>query len=275
MSYLSCILSGLVQGFTEFLPISSSGHLCILDGISGEAADFTFDVLLHLATLAAVLIVYRRDIASLTKAGFTLSSKLIRRAWKTEPLTQNERLAVNLILATLPMAFAVILDDRAEALFSDVRFVGAMLIVNAAVLLLCDRVRFRFPRSADKLTAARSLCIGCFQLCAVVPGLSRSGMTVTGGRCMGLDRENAVRMSFLMSIPVILCANLAEAADFITAPEMLPYDVLLPYLAGMACAFVSGLLSIRLLRYIAGEKHSFRIFSIYCALLGIITLLFA
>ena len=273
MSYFSAVISGLIQGLTEFLPVSSSGHLSIFHGITGEA-DFTFDVLLHLATLAAVFIVYRRDISSLVRAFFTLSQRILLRKVKTEKLTADERVLVSVMLATLPMALAVFISDRAEAMFSDVRTVGAMLILNAAVLLMSDRVRRRYTRTADRLTSARSLCIGCFQLCAVVPGLSRSGMTVTGGLCMGLDRESAVRMSFIMSIPVIICANLSEVLDIVASPVHLTAAEALPYLVGVLCAFVSGLLSMKLLTFIAREKNSFRIFSLYCAVVGLLAVIF-
>jgi len=262
-------MSGLIQGFTEFLPVSSSGHLCLFQNIfafdgGGESA-FTFDVMLHLATLAAVFIVYRSDIYLLMRSVFSLVSKVMGGRIGRDGLDGGERYALSVICATLPMAAAVVIGDFTEALYSDVRFVGCALMLNALVLFVSDRIAYRRRSSSHELKPLASFGVGCFQLCAVIPGLSRSGMTVTGGLTMGLDRESAVRFSFIMSIPVILCANLFEIPDLIATP--IPSCDILPIVCGMAAAFVSGICSMKLLAFVA-RRASFRGFAVYCAAVG-------
>jgi len=276
MSNLFAIVSGLVQGLTEFLPVSSSGHLTILRGFFGldfEALDgLTFEVMLHLATLAAVVIVYHGDVFTLVCSFFSLVKKLLCRRL-SDGLSDGEKFVVRLLLATLPMVLLLPVKDRVEVLYSGVRLTGVMLILNAVMLFLSDRAAKRNYGRLEDMKPKNALAVGFFQLTAALfPGLSRSGTTVTGGLTQGLDRENAVRFSFIMSIPAILGANITELPGLFASP--IPSSDVMPLMLGMAAAFLSGLFAIGLLRYIA-KRSSFRPFSYYCAALGLIVLIFA
>jgi len=276
MSCLFAIVSGLVQGLTEFLPVSSSGHLTILRGFFGldlEAYEgLTFEVMLHLATLAAVVIVYRNDVFTLVRSFFSLVKKLLCRRISSG-LSDGEKFVVHVLLATLPMVLLLPVKDRVEVLYSGVRLTGVMLIVNAALLFFSDRAAKRGFGKLEDMKPQNAIAVGFFQLTAALfPGLSRSGTTVTGGLIQGLDRESAVRFSFIMSIPAILGANVTELPELVSSP--IPSSELLPIVLGMTAAFLSGLLAIGLLRYIA-KRSSFRPFSYYCAALGCIVLIFA
>ncbi len=265
--YLYAILSGIVQGLCEFLPISSSGHLAIVGhyfGGKSSVGGFTFGVMLHLSTLLAVVIVCRRDVIELVTAFFSLIKKLLSGRLK-DGLTSSERYVVCVVVATLPMALAILVDDRVEALFSDVRFIGATLIANAAILALSDIAARRADRRLEKMTPLDALVVGLVQLVAVIPGLSRSGTTVTGGLIRRIERRSAMRFSFIMSIPTILGACVFELPEVLTTP--IPQGELLPIALGMVAALVSGIAAIKFFGFVA-EKNNFKIFSLYCAVLG-------
>ena len=271
MSILEAFISGIVQGACEFLPVSSSGHLSLIHsafGFDAGAGNVAFDVLLHLGTLAAVLIVYRRDVARLAHGLMSAAAKAIRGEFKWSAAEQNEKLALLVALATIPLAAAALIKDKVETLAAYPRFVGAVLVLNGVMLILGGLIRSRGKRCAE-LGAPAAIGIGLFQLIACVPGLSRSGSTITGGRVFGLETEEAVRFSFIMSIPAILGANVFGAADLIkerAAIEILTCAV------GMLTAAVVGFAAIKLIGSIARKKN-FNIFGIYCVAVGLIALL--
>jgi len=222
MSIVSAVILGIIQGLTEFLPVSSSGHLALAHHLFpalAPAEALTFDVLLHLATLAAVMLVYARDIAALLPAAFRLIGKLCRHRFSFSALDAEERMVLCLLLATLPMALALPFDTAIEALASHTKAVGLLLMANGLFLGLTDR--FAAQRN-EALTPTRALTVGFCQLCAILPGLSRSGATVSGGRLCGFSREEAVRFSFLLSIPAILGANLMRLPTLVTEPPFRP-----------------------------------------------------
>jgi len=281
MSVFEAVLYGILQGLTEFLPVSSSGHLAILEhflGLNGPvlqdpAANFlTVEILLHLATLTAVFLVYFREICSLLPAAGWLISRLFVRRLRGNPLTEGERMVLYLLIATLPMAAAALLKDRLAWLYADVRVVGMLLLVNGCLLRLADR-----PRKAGKLSLARStpadaLMVGMAQVFAVLPGLSRSGCTITAAMTRGFSREFAVKFSFLLSIPAILGANLAQLPGLLASP--IPMDQRPALLAGMLAAFLSGIAAMKLLHWIS-RRATFRLFGWYCWLAGTLTVLAA
>ena len=267
MSNLQAFLYGLLQGIAEFLPISSSGHLALAHNFFGaaEADNFAFDILLHLATLFAVLIMFRREVLCVIRGFFSLLHKLFTgRLWgqkKTE-LNFNERLFLMLCLATLPLIPIALLSDRVGAIGKYSWLIGLLLIFNGGMLWLSDRL------TAGKLTLEhagwlRPLLVGCVQIFGVLPGISRSGSTITGGRFCHLTREDAVRFSFLMSIPAILGACVLDLPDFFADGV----DIA-PCLIGSLTAFAVGLGAIRLLQFFSRRK-GFTVFSVYSVLIGI------
>jgi len=274
LSIVSAILYGIIQGLTEFLPVSSSGHLAIAHGIFGAAnldADyFTFDILLHLATLVAVLIVYHKDIFPLIPAFFRLIGKVFRGKLRLSEYDEHEKMLVYLIIATLPLVAAVFLNDKVEALGQYVKIVGGILIVNGVVLFLSDRIG-KGNKALPDVKPKNALAVGLCQLCAILPGLSRSGSTITGGRLCGFTREFAVKFSFILSIPAILGANIFKIPDIIENP--VPASELPAYGLGMLAAAVTGVLAMKLLAYVS-KKSNFRIFSIYCVVVGIAAVIF-
>lgn len=268
MTFFKAILLGAVQGLTEFLPISSSGHLAIMHGIFGEdGANLSLDVMLHCATLFAVAIVYYKEIFALVPAFFKMLGKLL--CGKAGRMSGDERLALGLSVATLPLVFAVFVSDLAESAAKDLRLVGILLMINGFVLLLGDKIGKK-KKSAREINPAQALCIGGCQLLAVFPGLSRSGMTVSGGLAVGLEREEAVKFSFLLSIPAILGAALKSVTDI--GDTVAAENELLYLIAAMISAAIFGIASLKFIKYLA-KKKNFGIFAYYCMAAGAATVI--
>lgn len=274
MNLLSAALYGLIQGLAEFLPISSSGHLAIAHGVLGganiEADYFTFDILLHLATLIAVFIVYAKDIFPLIPAFFRMMGKLFKGKFRLKDLDEKEKMVLFVIIATIPLVIAVFINDKIEMLSSYPKIIGGILILNGLMLFLSDLI----PKSDKDLgtaTPKNALIVGICQLCAIVPGLSRSGSTITGGRLCGFSREFAVKFSFILSIPAIIGANIFNIPDVIRDP--VPSSHIPAYALGMLVAAVTGIIAMKLLHYIS-KKSNFKIFSVYCIAVGILTIIF-
>lgn len=270
MGIIEAAVYGLIQGIAEFLPISSSGHLALAQNLFGtENIDsdtyLAFNVLLHLATLLAVCIVYRSDILKLIKGFFTLAAKLFTGRIK-QGLDFGEKLFVMLVVATLPLVPAALLGaDESVGFISSVSWViGVLLIINGAVLWISDRL----SRGAVILEGSRipkALIPGLTQVIGLLPGISRSGITITGGLLAGFKREDAVRLSFLMSIPAILGSCVLELPEFFASG--LPAGTAPAFLTGAAVAAVSGFFAIKLLQYLA-KNRGFAVFSVYCITIG-------
>ena len=271
MSLLHSILLGLVQGVAEFLPISSSGHLAIVEQILGvkgaaEVPGF-FDVLLHLGTLAAVFVAYWPEIWEMIQEFFRGISDLIHGTTPT-PVPPARRLILLIIIGTLPLFAVLPIRKAVQGLGDNMYFVGAALIFTGFLLFLCDRVRKgrKTERSAGWMDA---LLVGVGQAVATLPGVSRSGMTITAGCFVGYERKFAVRFSFLLSIPAVLGANILSIGDAIKT-GIVGAEVPM-YLVGVVTAAVVGYLCIRLLKFIA-EKGRFGAFAYYCWAVGVLTL---
>lgn len=265
MTLTEAVICGIIQGAAEFLPISSSGHLALLHamfGLTDPESCVTFDVMLHLATLAAVICVYSNDIFLLVKAIFTMPAKLL--TGRAKELSGTERFALYILVATVPLGFAFFLEDAVTGVAASPKIIGAVLIFNGFMLLLGDRAG-KGNMSAEQLGIPKAIAIGAFQLAAIVPGLSRSGTTITGGLVCGLDREQAVRFSFIMSVPAIIGANLVSAVRMVDTP--VESSLLGVYAVGMIFAAVTGFFALKLINYIA-EKKKFGIFSFYCFAVG-------
>ena len=271
MSYLTAVLLGLVQGVTEFLPVSSSGHLAIAEQLlnlqgASNVPGF-FDVLLHLGTLVAVFIAYWDDIHDMIVEFFAGIGDLAHHS-TPNPVPPARRLILLIIVGTLPLFVMVPFRHFFEALGDNMYFIGGALIVTGILLLASDRVRH--GRKTEKTaTLLDALLVGLGQAVALCPGISRSGMTITTGCFAGFERKFAVRFAFLLSIPAVIGANILSLKDAIEAG--IDWASVPAYLVGVAVAAVSGYACIRLLRYIA-DKGRFGAFAYYCWTVGALTL---
>ena len=265
------VLLGFVQGVAEFLPISSSGHLTLLQHFSQmEEVDNLYNILLHFATLIAVCVVYRKDIAEMILEFFRGASALCTRrgARETARPPEARRLVLMVIVGTLPLLVVLPIEAQVESLGNSPAAVALMLLVTGCVLFLSDRLA-RGVKTARTATVKDALLVGVAQGVATIPGLSRSGTTISAGMMLGFDRKFAVRFSFLMSIPAILGANILSIKDAVDA-GIIWADVPV-YLVGVAVAAVVGYLCIRLLKMVA-EKGKFGFFAYYCWAAGALTL---
>lgn len=274
MGYLQSVILGLVQGLTEFLPVSSSGHLTIFNVLFGlESGDdiIAFNLLLHLGTLIAVFIVYYKDIWSLIKSAFSLMGKLFTGRLRKEGLVGDERFVIWVAVATLPLVVLKLLglDEIVEVLSTSIPAVGIILLINGFVLFFSDSFA-KGDRTIGELKWYNALAVGICQMFAVLPGLSRSGSTITGGLLNGLDRQQAVRFSFIMSIPAILGASILEVPALFG--QSTSASELAVYLTGMAVSAAVGVGAMKLLNYIS-KKSNFRMFSYYCWAAGILAIL--
>ena len=271
MTLLSSVLLGVIQGVTEFLPVSSSGHLAIAEhllNMSGASENPPFfDVLLHLGTLFAVFAAYWPDIREMILEFFRGVSDL---AHGTTPAhaPPARRMILLIIVGTLPLFAILPIRDRIEALGDNMYFVAAALLVTGCLLFASDHVRRgrKMEKSASMLDA---LLVGAGQALATCPGISRSGTTITAGCFVGFERKFAVRYSFLMSIPAILGANILSLKDALETQIL--WSEVPVYLVGVAVSAVVGYACIRLIRLVA-DKGKFGFFAYYCWLAGIVTL---
>lgn len=256
MNVFQAIVLGIVQGLSEFLPISSSAHLSLVPFIFGwQDPGLAFDVALHLGTLAAVLWYFRAEWIALARASFDIlrTRRIVGDAqWR----------AVYIVIATIPGAIGgLLLQKYAESVLRNPLITACTLLVLGILLWAADR----FAKQERDLTGFRwtdALLIGLAQVCALVPGVSRSGATMTAGRALGFDRGSAATFSFLMSMPI------TAAAAVVKVPEALREGVTLPIVVGILASGVSGWLAISvLLRYVSSK--SFGVFAVYRVLLGI------
>ncbi len=269
MDFLYSVFLGLVQGLSEFLPISSSGHLSILQQVFGlQNADITFDVLLHLGTLVAVFAAFWSDICDLWRDFLALFKRSKRPGGGDH--RPGQRMILMIIIATIPLILVMPVKPFIEGLFSQPIFVGSMLILTGILLFLADAIP-RGHKTDRNITPVDALIVGVMQTIAVVPGLSRSGSTIAAGIFCGFDRKFAVRFSFLMSIPAVLGANVVSLIDAVK--EGFDFSKMPVYLAGMVVAGVSGYFAIKLIRYIA-DKGKFGGFATYCVIVGALTIVY-
>jgi undecaprenyl-diphosphatase len=264
MKILQSFFLGIVQGLTEFIPVSSTAHLLIgqkILGIPASNAMFSFLVLVQLGTILSLIAFFWKDLWALLKAFFArpFSTPLNRLAWY-------------IIIATIPaLIFGFLLKSAVEALFSTPLLeAGIRLIITALLLSLAEWLGRR-NRILEKMTWMDALVIGIAQVVAVFPGASRSGTTISAGMARGLDRPSAARFAFLMSIPVMVAAGGYQSLDLL---KMSGVGSFLPeLLVGVVTAAIIGWLAIKwLLGYL--NKHSFYIFALYCAVVGLACLVF-
>ncbi|HOP36959.1 MULTISPECIES: undecaprenyl-diphosphate phosphatase [Mesotoga] len=254
---LSYLILGAVQGATEFLPVSSSGHLTIFSSFLKVPLDSeskaAFFAVLHLATFFAVLLFTFKDIWG-----------ILTGLSKPEKRKISFRFIVLLLVATIPAVLVgFLLEDEIKSLFSDVAFASIMLFATAAALFISDSLKGE--RKILDLSIAGALSIGIFQAAAIAPGLSRSGLTIFGALLIGMTRSDAVRFSFLLSLPVTFGAGILELSKV-----SLPISTVL-----LSCllAFSTGIVGLWLLKKLV-LKRRLRFFGFYCIIIGIVGLIF-
>jgi undecaprenyl-diphosphatase len=267
---LQALVMGIVQGLTEFLPVSSSGHLVIVPYLFGWDDPFinslAFSVMLHMGTLIALLIYFRADWVRLVPAGF---ATIRDRSFRDDP---DRRLAWLLLAATVPAAIVgFLLNDLIETSFRQIGLVAVTLVIGGVILWLADHLSPRTKGVGD-VTFPVAIGIGAAQALALVPGISRSGISISAGRVAGLDREAAARFSFLMATPVTLGAGIFEARKLLTGEAGVAVEPL-PLLVGLVAALIAGLLAIRfMLSYL--RTRSLDIFVWYRFALAAVVLVF-
>lgn len=267
MTEFIAVILGIIQGLTEFLPISSSAHLVIIPFLFGwhipEDQAFVFGVLVQIGTLLAVIIYFWKDLTGIFSA-------FVRGLVQHKPFADPQsRLGWYLVLATIPAGLGgLLIKDAIEAVFNDARAAAALLIVTAILLVTAERIGNR-SRSFESIGWLDALWMGIAQALAVFPGISRSGATIAGGLARHLDRTSAARFSFLMSVPVMLAAGLLAVIDLFEVPNLGQFALIIAI--GLATSAIVGYLSIRwLLGYLM--RHSLGIFALYCLILSGVTL---
>ncbi len=276
MTISSAILLGIVQGVAEFLPISSSGHLAILQNLfalsPGEDHLF-FDVLLHLGTLISICVCYWGDIVAMVREVFIVL-RGGRRADGT-PVQGNlgaARLFMMIVVGTLPLFLVLPINDKVEELYYITPFIGVALLLTGCMLFVSDKMT-PGKRTEKNMRFRDALVIGLCQCVATMPGLSRSGTTITAGIATGLDRTFAMKYSFLLSLPAVLGANLLSFIKAIGS-ESIDASLIPAYLIGMLAAMLSGIAAISLMKLIA-KKSKFGWFAYYCWGAGLLTIIFS
>jgi len=269
MTILQAIILGIVQGATEFLPISSSGHLVLLPHLLGwnipSDQAFIFDVWVQLGTLMAVIIYFWKEL-------FWITYSTISSIWNPSHRSRPEvRLGGLILLATVPAVIAgVLLKDWVEAAFSNPVMTAFFLLVTAMMLVFAERVGQRNMK-LDKMTWRDALWIGFFQIVSLFPGVSRSGATITGGMLRNLERRQAARFSFLMSVPVMIGAAVYTGFDLIQVNNQLAFAGQI--LAGFITSAVIGYIAIRWLIVYLSENPLY-LFSIYLVVISALILIF-
>lgn len=265
MTFIQAIILGIIQGLTEFLPISSSGHLVLFPYLTNwkldESQAFVFDVLVQLGTLVAVIFYFRKDILAIIKA-------FIAGIVKRQPFQEaDSRAGWMILLATIPAGLVgVLLKDQVEEAFSNPLLVAGMLLVTAILMLLAETFGKK-TRGGEDLNYKDALIMGIFQAFAVLPGISRSGATISGGLFRQLDRKSAARFSFLMSIPIMVAAGLLAGIDLLQLSNLASF---LPVMIiGFVVSGIVGYFAIAwLMKFLT--KQPLYYFSIYCTALSLL-----
>lgn len=271
MEILHAIFLGVLQGLTEFLPVSSSGHLAIGQKLLGfDSPDMFFSVLLHVATLLVVLLFFKKRVGQIIKAFLGIFFKKFSKDY-----FEHKRFLWGIIVASIPTAIiGLTIQKYVIQHFDSILYVGYALIVTSFILIISDKFHGR-----QKVSLPTSLVIGISQGIAVIPGISRSGATIATSVMLGIDREEAAEFSFLLSVPAILGAMLLQCYELYKQSLTTNiYDTILPkifpYGIGMISAFISGFIVIGLmLLFVKNAKLKY--FAIYCLILGVLTVIFS
>ena len=268
MSYIQAVILGLVQGLTEFLPVSSSGHLALLQHFFGINADdvLLFTVLLHVGTLISVFFMYWQDIWDLIKELFIAIADLCTGKGLRLDERPTRKLGLLIITASIPTAIiGFAFNDFFEGLYGNIIYIGIGFLITGTMMFFSEKLGSN-SRDLKHMNFRNAIFIGILQGIAICPGISRSGSTLVGGLTTGLKRDFAVRFAFLISIPAIMGSALLEGKDAIE--EGIDPSVLGPVLVGMAVAAVSGVIAIKAMIKVVSDRK-LKYFSYYVWILGI------
>lgn len=276
MNFVQAILMGIVQGLSEFLPVSSSAHLVFTSNfykvfknipiVAQSNEEVFFDIMLHLGTLIAVLIFFRKDVLDILRA-------LISACKKRDFSEHKAKLALYIIAGTLvTIALALPFNEVAEHLVYHPALVGGLLIITGGVLFFSEYLSKKKDNKSDRVNLKQALLIGLAQGVAVLPGFSRSGWTMATGLFTGLDRQTSARYSFLLSIPIILGASMVYPIIKIDIAEAVGYN----WFAILVGTVVSGIVGYLCIKYFMKfiSKFSLNVFGYYCVIMGFFTLVF-
>ena len=268
MEYISIIIQGIIQGLTEFLPISSSGHLSVAQHFLGtEETGLLISIVLHLGTLVAVFIAFYKDIWGIIKEFFLTIGDIFTGKFSWRNMNDSRRMLFMVIIATLLLVPAYFVKDFFTCMEGDgdIIFEGCAFMFTALILFLSDACVKGFKTGKD-MKIRDAIAVGLFQCVALFPGVSRSGSTITAGLFCGLTRETAVKFSFILGIPAILGGSVLEIKDaFESGTE---FDIPL-LLVGFAAAAAVGVLSIKLVSLVT-KKNKFKWFGVYVLILGLL-----
>ncbi len=263
MSFWKTILLGIIQGITEFLPVSSSGHLAIAQYLMGEGtgdSPLLMSILLHFGTLIAVILCFRKDVWGIIREFFLCIRDVCTGKFSWKEASAYRRMLILLIVATLLLFVVLPFKDMAEVLNTNMLAVGICLGVTGVLLMLSDKKAPSAKRKGEEAKMTDALGIGAVQACAAIfPGLSRSGSTISASLFLGLEREYAVSFSFLLSIPAVLGATLLEVKDAVETGVTFE----LSYFIGMAVACLVGIGAIKLVQWLV-RSDRFGKFCWYC-----------
>lgn len=270
MNFVHAIILGIIQGLTEFIPVSSTAHLLIgqsLLGISSDDKSFAFNVIIQLGTVLAMLIFFWNDLLHILRS-------FVVGIWRRKPFeTHDSLLGWLVIVATIPaLIVGFLVKDLLEDMFSaPILVAGLRLVLTAMLLAIVERIG-RHERRLESASWMDAVAVGMFQILSIFPGASRSGSTMAGGILRGFDRPSAARLAFLMSAPILTAAGGYETLQVVQMPGTMEF---LPYLAtGFITAGVIGWLSIKWLMQFLRD-HSLYIFAVYCAIVGLVCLAFS
>ncbi len=268
MSYFESVLLAVLQGLTEFLPISSSGHLVIAEYLLGvKKSGIEFEVFVHFGTMLSVVLIFWRDVIEILRSFFSKIFKIkeLGENYRNDP---NFRTALLIIWASIPAGLVGILfEDKIENIFQNPKLTALFLVFTGLILF---STRFAKNNPSGDFSIASSFIVGVAQAFAILPGISRSGTTISAGMLLGIDGVRSARFSFLLSLPAILGATLLKVKEIMSAGLFAD----LPQLSLSAIvAFVAGYIAIRFLLSVI-SKGNFRLFAYYCFLVGVIGLIF-
>lgn len=270
MTTLQALILGLIQGVTEFLPISSSGHLVLAEQLLGvpPSNDVTFEVFVHFGTLLSVVVVFWHDIFAIVKSVHQGASKPLEvlTHYRNDPYF---KISLLILLGSIPAAYIGIrYENQISTAFSDPKLVAVMLVLTGLVLFL---TRLAPTTNGKELGVVTAFLVGCAQAMAIIPGISRSGSTISTAMFLRISPMEGARFSFLLSVPVIAGATLMKTKDLITLGSQ--SEGALPIVIGTVAAFAAGYVSIKVLLKII-QRGKFSLFSFYCLIVGTIGIIF-
>ncbi|MBQ4256203.1 MAG: undecaprenyl-diphosphate phosphatase [Oscillospiraceae bacterium] len=279
MSLIDAIIQGIIQGLTEFLPVSSSGHLGLyqhLTGIVGENASI-MTITLHIGTLAAVILAFYKKIGALIKEFFVMVKDIFTGKFKWRTMNQNRRMIWMIVISILPLFVFFVFRHYFTAVGQDNDIIAEAIcfLYTSAILTIGSRCTRKYEASGRALKTARNLTvvdaliIGFFQGVALLPGVSRSGSTISGAQICGMKREDSVEYSFILGIPVILAGALTEFSDLGASDTTVE---ILPLVVGALVAAVAGYFAIMLINWLM-KSDRFQIFAVYTLIIGILALI--